>query len=87
MAYLTFLRSPAAIRIIKSIPEKTRCLKDRVKTQQVPGQYGTSRASYHTTTNHGWPKETEAQEDDLKFNLIMMIKAFKNEMNKYLKGI
>ena len=40
--------------------------------------------SYPSTTNPGYPNETEAQEEDFKFNLI---KAFKEDMNKFLKEI
>ena len=42
-----------------------------------------SEPSYPATTNPGYPNETEAQEDDL----IRMIEAFKEEMNKFLKEI
>jgi hypothetical protein len=40
-----------------------------------------------TTTNPGYPNETEEQEDDLKSNFIKMIGAFKEYMNKTLKEI
>ena len=40
--------------------------------------------SYLSTTNPGYPNETEAQEEDFKFNLM---KVFKEEMNKFLKEI
>lgn len=43
--------------------------------------------SYPSTTNPGYPNETEAQEEDFKFNLMKLIKAFKEEMNKFLKEI
>ena len=39
--------------------------------------------SYLSTTNPGYPNETEAQEEDL----MKLIKAFKEEMNKFLKEI
>ena len=45
-----------------------------------------SEPSY-PTTNHGFPNETEAQEEDLKSNLIKMIEAFREDMNKSLKEI
>ena len=41
--------------------------------------------SYPTTAKSGYPNTTEAQEDDLKFNLIIMIETFKEDlMNKSL---
>ena len=43
--------------------------------------------SYPSTTNPGYPNETEAQEEDFKFNLMKLIKAFKEDMNKFLKEI
>ena len=43
--------------------------------------------SYLATINPGYPNETEAQEEDFKFNLMMLIRAFKEEMNKFLKEI
>ena len=43
--------------------------------------------SYLPTTNPGYPNETEAQEEDFKFNLMKLIKAFKEDMNKFLKEI
>ena len=43
--------------------------------------------NYSSTANARYPKETEAQEEDLKSNLIKMIKEFKEEMNKTLKEI
>ena len=43
--------------------------------------------SYPSTTNPGYSNETEAQEEDFKFNLIKLIRAFKEEMNKFLKEI
>ena len=45
------------------------------------------KPSYLSTTNPGYPNETEAQEEDFKFNLMKLIKAFKEEMNKFLKEI
>ena len=44
-------------------------------------------SSYPATTNPGYPNETEAQEEDFKFNLMKLIKAFKEDMNKFLKEI
>jgi hypothetical protein len=35
----------------------------------------------------GYPTTTEAQENDFKSNLIKMIEAYKEEMNKFLKQI
>ena len=43
--------------------------------------------SYPSTTNPGYPNETEAQKEDFKFNLMKLIKAFKKDMNKFLKEI
>ena len=43
--------------------------------------------SYHTTAGTGNPNTTKAQENDLKSNLIKMIEAFKEEVNKSLKEI
>ena len=40
--------------------------------------------SHPATTHPGYPNETEAQEEDLKSNLIRTIEAFKEEMNKFL---
>jgi hypothetical protein len=39
----------------------------------------------HATTNSGFPNETGGQEEDLKSSLIMMIEAFKEDMNKSLE--
>jgi len=39
--------------------------------------------SYSTTARLGYPNTTEAEENDLKSNLIKMIEAFKEEMNKF----
>jgi hypothetical protein len=46
-----------------------------------------SEHSYPTTASPGYPNRPEAQENDLKSNLIKMIEAFKEEMNKSLKEI
>jgi hypothetical protein len=43
--------------------------------------------SYPPITNPEYPNETEAQEKDLKSNLIKMIEAFKEDMDKPLKEI
>ena len=43
--------------------------------------------SYPSTTNPGYPNETEAQEEDLKSNLINIIEVFKEDMDKSLKEI
>ena len=43
--------------------------------------------SYPSTTNPGYPNETEAQEEDFQFNLIRMIDSFKEDMNKSHKEI
>jgi hypothetical protein len=44
---------------------------------------------YPATTNPGYPTKTEAQENDLKFNLIKIIEALKriciNSLMKYRK--
>ena len=42
---------------------------------------------YPFTDNPGYPNTARAQENDLKSNLIKMIEAFKEEMNKSLKEI
>lgn len=34
-----------------------------------------------------YPKTTKAQKDDFKSNLLTMIEAIKNEMNKFFKEI
>ena len=47
----------------------------------------TSEASYPMTASPGYPNTVEAQENDLKSNLMKMIEAFKGEMNKSLKEI
>ena len=41
--------------------------------------------SYWTTPSPKYPSTAKAQEDDLKFNLIKMIEAFKQEIKKYRK--
>jgi hypothetical protein len=46
-----------------------------------------SEYSYPTTASPGYPDTTETQENHLKSNLIKMIEAFKEEMNKSLKEI
>jgi predicted double-glycine peptidase len=46
-----------------------------------------SEHSYPTTTSPGYPNTTEAQENDLKSNLIKMIEAIKEEINKSLEKI
>ena len=43
--------------------------------------------SYPSTTNPGYPHETEAQEEELKSSFINKIEAFKEEMNNFLKEI
>ena len=45
------------------------------------------KPSYSPTASPRYPKETEAQEEDLKSNLIKMIEAFKEDMIKTLKEI
>lgn len=54
------------------------------KTQ---GNMTSTEPSCPATTNPGYPNETEAQEEDFKFNLMKLIKAFKKDMNKFLKEI
>ena len=46
-----------------------------------------SEHSYPTTACPGYSNTTKTQENDLKSNLIKMIKAFKEEINKSLKEI
>jgi hypothetical protein len=41
--------------------------------------------SYPTTASPGYPNTTKTQENNLKFNLKMMIEVFKEEMNKSYK--
>ena len=41
--------------------------------------------SYWATGSPKYPSTAKAQEDDLKFNLIKMIEAFKQEIKKYRK--
>ena len=43
--------------------------------------------SYPSTTNPGYPNETEAKEENLKLNVIKLLQAFKEDMNKFLKEI
>lgn len=43
--------------------------------------------NYPSTANARYPKETEAQEEDLKSNLINIIEVFKEDMDKSLKEI
>ena len=43
--------------------------------------------TYMSVVSPGYPNTTKAQENDLKSNLIKMIEAFKEEMNKSLKEI
>jgi hypothetical protein len=40
--------------------------------------------SYFTTASSEYSKSTEAQEKDIKTNLMKMIEALKREMNKSL---
>jgi len=51
------------------------------------GNKKTSNHNYPTTASHRCPNTTEAQEDDLKYNLIKMIETFKEEINKSIKEI
>ena len=46
-----------------------------------------SEHSYPFTSSPGYPNTTKAQENGLKVNLIKIIEAFKEEMNKSLKEI
>jgi hypothetical protein len=46
-----------------------------------------SKHSYPTTASLRYPNTAEAQENDIKSNLIKMIEAFKDEINKPLKEI
>ena len=46
-----------------------------------------SEHSYPITANSGYRNTIKVQENDLKSNLIKMIEAFKEEMNKSLKVI
>jgi hypothetical protein len=43
--------------------------------------------SYHSTVSPGYPNTTKAQEKDLKYNLIKMIKTFKEEIDNSFKEI
>jgi hypothetical protein len=45
-----------------------------------------SDQSYGTIASSGYPTITQAQENDLKSNLIKIIDAFKEEINKSLKN-
>ena len=56
-------------------------------TKKTRGNRVPPESSYHVITNPGYPTETEAQEDDLKSNLIKMIEPFKKDMIKSLKEI
>lgn len=44
-----------------------------------------SEPSYSTTTSPGYSNIFETQENDIKFNLVKMIEAFKEEVNISLK--
>lgn len=56
------------------------------RTQQQQGQYGTTGAEpfYYSS---GYSNAPEAQENDLKTNFMKMVRALKEEMNKFLKEI
>lgn len=56
---------------------KEQC-EDKIKTQN---NMAHPESSYPDTTNPRCLNETETQED-LKFNLIKLIEAFKEDMNK-----
>ena len=47
------------------------------------GNVPPSELSYATTASLGYPNTTEAQENDLKSNLIKMMEVFKEERSKY----
>lgn len=54
-------------------------------TRVLCGNMALPEPSHPAITRPGYPNKTEAKEDDLKFNLIKMIEAFREEMNKYKK--
>jgi hypothetical protein len=54
---------------------------------KIHGNMAPPEPSYLATINPGYPHETEAQEENLKSNLIKMIEAFKEDMNESLKKI
>ena len=43
--------------------------------------------NFLATTSPGYPKAAKTQKDDLKFNLIAIIEAFKEEINEWFKEI
>jgi hypothetical protein len=51
------------------------------------GNMGPPEPSYGTTASPGYSNTAEAQENDLKSNLMKMIEAFKEKMNKSLEEI
>jgi hypothetical protein len=51
------------------------------------GSKAPTEPSYPITASPGYFNTTEAQENDLKSNLVKMIESFEDEMNKSLKEI
>lgn len=54
--------------------------KNTIKKSQ--GNMAPPEHSYTTTASPGYPNTTEAEENDVKANLIKIIETFKEEMNK-----
>lgn len=79
MAHPTFLRRPAAIKIIQTTEWITRCLKYTFKNtiNKTLANMAPPEHNYPATKNPGFPNETETQEEVLKSNLIKMMEAFK----------
>ena len=63
---------------------KEQCKNEINRTQ---GNTRSAELCFPATTNPRYPNETEAQEENLKSNLIKMIEAFKEDMNESLKKI
>jgi hypothetical protein len=55
------------------------------QNQQAPGQYGTTITQLSYCASTGYTNIAEAQENDLKSNLLEIIEAFKDEMNRSIK--
>jgi hypothetical protein len=75
--------------LLQKLLRTARWLKGRLNNkQQGSEQHGTFREhSYLTTATPGYPNTTQAQENDLKSNLIMIIDTFKEKINKSFKEI
>lgn len=69
------------------ILKKPRCLKASIKTiSNSRSNIETPEPSSPPILSPGYTNTAEAQESDLKSSLTLMIEAFKEEMNEYLKN-